>query len=71
MKSVIAIKCEQGYVKKIVAELTPCDYLVVSKALRLLTENEEVHELDRKTAKELLDLARKELHGGDNEGLND
>ena len=53
MKSVIAIKQEQGYVKKVVMDLTPSDFLVVNQALKLLAENEEVHELDRKTAKEL------------------
>ena len=56
MKSVIAIKEEQGYVKKIVAEFTPSDFLVVNKALKLLAENEEVNELDRRTATDLSEL---------------
>lgn len=63
MKSVIAIKQEQGYVKKIIAEFTPADFLVVNKALKLLAENEEVHELDRRTAIDLSELMVSELKG--------
>ena len=56
MKSTITIETEQGYVKKVVAEYSPSDYLVVSKALKLLSENEDVHEIDRRMARELYNL---------------
>ena len=56
MNSIITIETEQGYVKKVIAEFIPLDYLVVSKALKLLSENEEVHEIDRRTARELYNL---------------
>lgn len=53
MKSTITVKTKQGYVKKITAEFTPSDYLVVSKALILLSENKKVNEIDRQRAREL------------------
>lgn len=59
MKSTIIVKTEQGYVKKVVAEFTPSDYLVVSKALKLLSENKEVHEIDRGRARELHEMGFK------------
>lgn len=59
MKSTIIVKTEQGYVKKVMAEFTPSDYLVVSKALKLLSENEEVHEIDRGRARELHEMGFK------------
>ena len=56
VKSTITIKTEQGYVKKVVAEFTPSDYLVVSKALILLSENKIVNEIDRQRARELHEM---------------
>lgn len=56
MKSTITVKTEQGYVKKVVAEFTPSDYLVVSKALILLSENKIVNEIDRQRARELHEM---------------
>lgn len=64
MNSIITIETEQGYVKKVVAEFSPSDYLVVSKALKLLSENEEVHEIDRRTAKELHEMGLKGIKEG-------
>ena len=52
----ITVKTENDLVKSVVAEFTPTDYLLVSKALKLLAENKEVHEIDRKSAKYLYDL---------------
>ena len=64
MKSAITIETEQGYVKKVVAEFTPSDYLVVSKALKLLSENEDVHEIDRRTARALHEMGFKGMKEG-------
>ena len=49
----------EDIVSKIIVEYSPTDYLVVSKALKLLSENEKVNEIDRKTAKEMLEMADK------------
>ena len=56
---------ENNIVNSVVIECTPSDYLLVSKALKMLAENEEVHEIDRRTAKYLFDLGLKELKGED------
>lgn len=50
-------------VSKIIFEYSPTDYLVVSKALKLLSENEKVNEIDRKTAKEMLEMVDKMFKG--------
>lgn len=59
MDSVITVITEDTkdgtFVKSIIGEYSPSDYLVVSKALKLLSENEDVHENDRLTAIYLLD----------------
>ena len=39
--------------------------LVVSKALKLLSENEDVHEIDRRTAKELHEMGLKGMKEGE------
>ena len=65
MNSIITIETEQGYVKKVIAEFSPSDYLVVSKALKLLSENEEVHEIDRRKARELHEMGLNEMKEGD------
>ena len=62
MKSNIAVETEQGYVKKVIAEFTSSDYLVVSKALKLLSENAEVHEIDRAKAKKLYESGRNKIN---------
>ena len=54
---------ENDIVNSVVIECTPSDYLLISKALKMLAENEEVHEIDRRTAKYLFDLGLKELKG--------
>ena len=59
MNSTITVKTEQGYIKKVIAEFSLSDYLVVSQALKLLSENEEVHEIDRNTARELHEMGFK------------
>ena len=56
---------ENNIVNSVVIECTPSDYLLISKALKMLSENEEVHEIDRRTAKYLFDLVLKELKGED------
>ena len=56
---------ENNIVNSVVIECTPSDYLLISKALKMLSENEEVHEIDRRTAKYLFDLGLKELKGED------
>lgn len=56
---------ENDIVNSVVIECTPSDYLLISKALKMLAENEEVHEIDRRTAKYLFDLGLKELKGED------
>ena len=56
MKSMITVDTKDGYVKKVVAEFTPSDYLVVSKALILLSENKIVNEIDRQRARELHEM---------------
>ena len=56
---------ENNIVNSVVIECTPSDYLLISKALKMLAENEEVHEIDRRTAKYLFDLGLKELKGED------
>ena len=61
MISTIAIKEENGYVKGVIMHLTPSDYLVVAKALRILEMDEGVHEIDRQTARELLGMMDKEF----------
>lgn len=59
MDSVITVITEDTeggtFVKSIIGEYSPLDYLVVSKALKLLSENKDVHENDRLTAMYLLD----------------
>ena len=65
MKIVINIPEENNIVNSVVIECTPSDYLLISKALKMLAENEEVHEIDRRTAKYLFDLGLKELKGED------
>ena len=54
---------ENDIVNSVVIECTPSDYLLISKALKMLAENEEVHEIDRRTAKYLFDLVLKEMKG--------
>ena len=54
---------ENNIVNSVVIECTPSDYLLVSKALKMLAENEEVHEIDRRMAKYLFDLVLKEMKG--------
>ena len=44
-------------------QLTPADMLVVSKALRLLQDNEEVHPVDRKTAGKMIQEIKKQMRG--------
>lgn len=61
MKTTITVKTENGFVKIVTIKCTPTDYLLVSKALKMLAENEEVHEIDRRTAKDLFELGLKEL----------
>lgn len=63
MKIVINIPEENNIVNSVVIECTPSDYLLISKALKMLAENEEVHEIDRRTAKYLFDLVLKEMKG--------
>ena len=62
MKSNMTVETEQGYIKKIVAEYSPSDYLVVSQALRMLSENTEVHEINRLKARELYESVRDKLN---------
>lgn len=59
----ITVKTENDLVKSVVAEFTPTDYLLVSKALKLLAENKEVHEIDRQSAKYLYDLGLSAISG--------
>lgn len=44
-------------------QLTPADMLIVSKALRLLQDNEEVHPNDRKTAGKMIQEIKQQMKG--------
>ena len=63
MKTTITVTREKDIVKSVVIECTTSDYLLVSKALKMLAENEEVHDIDRRTAMDLFELGLKELKG--------
>ena len=58
---IACLNLDGDIVKEVNVTYSPTEYLVVSKALNLLSEDEEVHELDRLSAKEMLDVFRKEF----------
>ena len=63
METTITVKTENGFVKSVTIKCTPTDYLLVSKSLKMLSENSEVGDIDRRAAKDLFELGLKELKG--------
>ena len=58
------LNIDNDIVKSVDILYLPAEYLVVTKALSLLCENEECHMLDRATAKAMLDEFDKEMENG-------
>lgn len=65
MNSVMHIITERTsdgeFVKSIIGEYSPADFLVIAKGLKMVSEDKKTHPIDKQTAKDLLDSIMKEF----------
>ena len=57
---IITEKTSDGeFVKSIIGEYSPADFLVIAKGLKMVSEDKKTHPIDKQTAKDLLDSIMK------------